>query len=116
MSSCTGPPVPAAEQILGVKGGGMLLQLLASHHQSQSTLYEAVAWAKNVFQKRALEKHLLVGDCGHIFLMFPLLIVSPLLPWRDRVWGGLSDFPVAVSVSCILQYSSSSLVVPHPAE
>ena len=66
-----------AEQILGLKSWEMLLQLLASHRQSQATLDEAVAWAKNVFQKRALEKHLLAGDCGHIFLMFPLLAFLP---------------------------------------
>jgi len=55
----------------------MFLQLLASHRQSQTTLHEAAAWAKNAFQKRALEKHLLAGACGHIFLRFPLLARSP---------------------------------------
>lgn len=97
----------------------MLLQLLASHHQSQTALYETVSWVKNVFQKRALEKHLLVGDCGHIFLIFPSslsLHTGPLLLWRDRGWGRLSDFPIAVSVSYTLQYGSSSLVGSHPAE
>lgn len=78
MSSYPAPPVTGAEQILGVKNWGMLLQLLASHHQSHTTLYEAVAWAKNIFQKRALEKRLLVGeDCGHTFLVFLLLTCSP---------------------------------------
>lgn len=101
----------------GVKNWGMLLQLLASHQQSQPTLYEAVAWAKNVFQKRALEKHLLVGDCGHTFLMFPLLAFSPgsALAAVQGLGMGRTAW-LLHSCYYILQYSKSSLAGPYPAE
>lgn len=109
-------PVIGAEQILGMKNWGMLLQLFTSHHQSQATLYETVSWAKNVFQKRALEKHLLVGDCGHIFLIF--LFLSTQGPCCCGGTGDGEDCltSLLVSVSYILQYSSSSLVGSYHAE
>lgn len=101
--SCPAPPVTGAEQILSVKNWGMLLQLLASHHQSQTTLYEAAAWAKNLFQKRALEKHLLVGDCGHIFLIFLLLAFCPCRALAAVEGQGMGRTLTPYSCQCLLQ-------------
>lgn len=82
-----------------------------THCQSQTTLWKAFAWAKNVFQKRALEKHMLAGDCGHIFLMFPLLIFSPsrapaAVEGLEMSGYHRSDI-AAINVSYILQQQQS---------
>lgn len=94
--SCTGPWVTGEEQILGLKSWEMLLQLLASHCQSQTTLHKAVAWAKNVFQKRALEKHLLAGDWLHLPDVSPPHFLSKQDPCCQEGTGDGEDCPAAL--------------------
>lgn len=61
-----------------------------------SNLHEAVAWAKNVFQKRALEKHLLAGDWAHLPHVSPPRFLSKQGHCCQEGTGDGEDCPAAL--------------------
>lgn len=105
--SCTGPWVTGEEQILGLKSWEMLLQLLASHHQSLT--YMKQLRGPKMFSRRGHWKSICWQETGHIFLMFPLLAFSPSRATAARKGQGTGrTVQLPCSCQCLLHLAAAA--------